>query len=61
MYDLLILNGKIFSGNGNPWFLANLGIQGDKVVQVRHNIRGETEVAGAPQDAFETIRPISLC
>ncbi len=61
MLDVVIKNGKIIDGSGNPWFLADLGIQGEKIVQVRHNIKEETESAGAPQDAFETIRPISLC
>lgn len=31
VYDLLIRNGKIVDGTGNPWFQADLVIQGDKI------------------------------
>jgi N-acyl-D-amino-acid deacylase len=41
MLDVLIKNGKIIDGAGNPWFRADLGIQGDKIVQVRHAIKTE--------------------
>jgi N-acyl-D-amino-acid deacylase len=41
MLDVLIKNGKIVDGAGNPWFRADLGIQSDKIVQVRHAIKAE--------------------
>jgi N-acyl-D-aspartate/D-glutamate deacylase len=31
-FDLLIKNGKIVDGTGNPWFHADLAIRGDKIV-----------------------------
>lgn len=31
-FDLLIKNGKIVDGTGNPWFYADLAIRGDKIV-----------------------------
>jgi N-acyl-D-amino-acid deacylase len=31
-YDLVLRNGKIVDGTGNPWFYADLAIQGDKIV-----------------------------
>ena len=34
MYDLLILNGKIVSGTGNPWFYGDLAIVKDKIVRI---------------------------
>lgn len=34
MYDILILNGKIISGLGNPWFWGDLAIVKDKIVRV---------------------------
>jgi N-acyl-D-amino-acid deacylase len=34
MYDLLILNGKIISGTGNPWFYGDLAVVKDKIVKI---------------------------
>jgi N-acyl-D-amino-acid deacylase len=34
MYDLLILNGKIISGSGNPWFYGDVAIAQDKIVKI---------------------------
>lgn len=34
MYDLLILNGKIISGLGNPWFWGDLAIVKDKIAKI---------------------------
>ena len=31
MFDLLITNGRIVDGSGNPWFRADLGIEGDLI------------------------------
>ena len=33
-YDVLIRNGRVVDGTGNPWFAADVGIVGDKVVFV---------------------------
>lgn len=41
MLDVLIKKGKVIDGTGNPWFQADIGIQGEKVVQVRHAILSE--------------------
>jgi N-acyl-D-aspartate/D-glutamate deacylase len=30
-FDLLIRNGKVYDGNGNPWILADIGITGDRI------------------------------
>jgi len=43
MLDFLIKNGKVNEGAGNPWFLADVGIQGDKIVQVRQAIKDEAK------------------
>ena len=32
LYDLVLRNGKIVDGTGNPWFRADLGVKGDKIV-----------------------------
>ena len=31
-YDLLIRNGRVLDGTGNPWLAADLGITGDRIV-----------------------------
>lgn len=33
-YDLMILNGKVVDGSGNPWYYADVAIQNGKVVRV---------------------------
>ncbi len=33
-YDILILNGRIIDGTGNPWFKGDVGIRGEKIVAV---------------------------
>lgn len=33
-YDLIILNGKLVDGSGNPWYYADVAIQNGKVVRV---------------------------
>lgn len=34
MFDLLIKNGKLVDGSGNPWFHGDVGVAGDKIVAV---------------------------
>lgn len=34
MYDLLILNGKILSGKGNPWFWGDVAVARGKIVKI---------------------------
>lgn len=33
-YDLLITNGRVLDGSGNPWFSADIAISGDRIVAV---------------------------
>ena len=33
-FDLLIRNGRIVDGSGNPWFAADVGVRGDRIVAV---------------------------
>jgi N-acyl-D-amino-acid deacylase len=33
-FDILIKNGKIVDGTGNPWFYNDIGIIGDKIVEI---------------------------
>jgi|Deesub1362B_J571_1020462.scaffolds.fasta_scaffold00641_12 N-acyl-D-amino-acid deacylase len=33
-YDLIIKNGKVVDGTGNPWFRADIGIKGKRIIKV---------------------------
>lgn len=33
-FDILIKNGKILDGAGNPWYSADIGIRGDRIVAI---------------------------
>ncbi len=35
-YDLLIVNGKIFDGAGNPWFTGDIAVRGDTIAAIGH-------------------------
>ncbi|HZQ91738.1 MAG TPA: D-aminoacylase [Terriglobales bacterium] len=41
-YDVLIRNGRIVDGTGNPWFYGDVGIRGDKVAFVGRAPEGAT-------------------
>lgn len=34
MYDILIENGRIADGSGNPWFQGDIGIKDSKIVAI---------------------------
>ena len=36
MYDLLIKNGKVISGAGNPWYLADVAVKDGVIVRIGH-------------------------
>ena len=33
-FDVLIKNGKILDGTGGPWYSANIGVRGDRIVAI---------------------------
>ena len=33
-FDVAIINGKILDGTGNPWFMGDIGIIGDRIVKI---------------------------
>src|SRR5712664_516730 len=39
-YDLVLRNGKIVDGTGNPWYPGDIAVRGDKIVAIGRNIRG---------------------
>ena len=42
-YDLIIRNGRIVDGTGNPWFVGHVAIKGDKIVAVGRAIEGKAK------------------
>ena len=34
VYDVIIRNGRIVDGTGNPWFRADVGIRGKRVAAI---------------------------
>lgn len=45
-FDILIRNGHILDGTGNPWYAADLGIQGDRITAIGnlHNAQATTVI-----------------
>lgn len=41
-YDVVIRNGRVIDGSGNPWFSADIGIVGDRIVFVGRADSGVT-------------------
>ena len=39
-YDLLIQDGQIVDGSGNPWFHGDLGVRGDRIVAIDRQLEG---------------------
>ena len=33
-YDLVIANGRVVDGSGNPWFWGDIGVRGDRIVRI---------------------------
>jgi N-acyl-D-aspartate/D-glutamate deacylase len=42
-YDLVIRNGRVVDGTGNPWFVGDVAIVGDKIVAVGRVPAGEAK------------------
>ena len=51
MLDVLIQNGKIVDGSGNPWFYGDVGIVGDRIVEIAPVGRIAGDRASAVVDA----------
>lgn len=34
MYDILIINGRVITGSGNPWYYADIAVQDGKIVKL---------------------------
>ena len=33
-FDLIIRNGKVINGTGNPWIITDIGIRGDTIIEI---------------------------
>ncbi|OWK43230.1 N-acyl-D-amino-acid deacylase family protein [Fimbriiglobus ruber] len=40
-YDLVIRHGKIVDGTGNPWFVGDVAVRGDKIAAVGRGLAGK--------------------
>ncbi|HEY7294165.1 MAG TPA: D-aminoacylase, partial [Dehalococcoidia bacterium] len=52
MYDLLIRQGRLYDGSGNPWLRADLAVEGDKL----RILRGDTARVAAQRTIDATGR-----
>jgi len=43
VYDIIIRNGYVVDGSGNPWFKADIGILNGRIAKVGKNIGGEAD------------------
>lgn len=44
MYDIVVKNGKIIDGTGNPWYHSDIGIKDGKIAEIRPGVEGKKEV-----------------
>ena len=47
MYDLVVRDGKVFTGAGNPWFKADVGVKEGRIVEVGKILGDAKEVIDA--------------
>ncbi|MCK4399665.1 amidohydrolase family protein, partial [Candidatus Bathyarchaeota archaeon] len=43
MYDIIIRNGKIVDGTGNPWFFADVAVKDGKIDKISKKVLSEAE------------------
>ncbi len=50
-YDLLIKNGKIVDGTGNPWYYGDVAVRGSKIVGLGKVPLALPNVRSTPRDS----------
>jgi len=55
-FDILIRNGRVLDGTGNPWYRADIGIRGDRIAAMGSlgNATAKTVRANRLADQFRT-------
>ncbi len=45
-FDIIIRNGRVLDGSGNPWFRGDIAVQGDRIVAIGdlHDVKGQREI-----------------
>ncbi len=43
MFDIIVKNGRVVDGSGNPWFRADIGIRDGRIAAVRHLAEAEAK------------------
>jgi N-acyl-D-amino-acid deacylase len=51
-YDLLIKNGKIIDGTGNPWYHADIGVKDGRIIAIRKLKKANTKKTIDASDHF---------
>ena len=68
-YDLVLRNGRVVDGTGNPWYRADVAIRGDTIVRIAPSIRGPARIAwkrvvrrpAAPRGWARAVRTTRRC
>lgn len=57
-YDVVIVNGKLVDGSGNPWFYGDIAIRGDRIVRVvRRGMLGSAAARSRIDAAGKVVAP----
>lgn len=43
-YDIVIRNGRVIDGSGNPWFYAGIGIKGERIAAIGNLSEAEADI-----------------
>jgi len=50
LFDVIIKNGTVIDGTGNPWFKADLGVKDERIVEIGRLNRAEAEIVLEAKD-----------
>jgi len=42
--EIVIKNGRVLDGSGNPWFYGDIGVTGDTITYIGKEVKGETTI-----------------
>ena len=61
MYDVLIRNGKVITGMGNPWLFGDVAIAKDKIVKIGKLSKAEAKIVIDAAGHFVSDRAAAVC